>query len=241
MDQVFQAGQGSGKSGSFFFFSHDRKFIIKTIKSDEKKIYLNKLGRFGDHLNTTNKNSLLGKIFGVFSVQTKYMAMVTVLLMENVTQYKNPNRLRYLFDLKGSMVNRETTGKIKSSTTLKDKNFLALKRKHPGLVNLKPQDKAKIRESIRRDSKFLCDAGLMDYSLLLAIEEAPLVQDRLLDSRSSINDGSRDSVPAPLLGGELDLRMPDRFSVKELDLERRMSKRRSIYETAQTKTFKQFS
>lgn len=30
-DQVFKAGQGSGMSGSFFFFSKDGKFLIKTI------------------------------------------------------------------------------------------------------------------------------------------------------------------------------------------------------------------
>ena len=29
--QLFKAGQGAGKSGSFFFFSSDRKFVIKTI------------------------------------------------------------------------------------------------------------------------------------------------------------------------------------------------------------------
>ena len=34
--QVFQAGQGAGKSGSFFFFSSDRKFVIKTISKTEK-------------------------------------------------------------------------------------------------------------------------------------------------------------------------------------------------------------
>jgi hypothetical protein len=30
-DAVFKAGEGAGASGSFFFFSHDRKFIIKTM------------------------------------------------------------------------------------------------------------------------------------------------------------------------------------------------------------------
>lgn len=30
-DQAFKAGEGSGKSGSFFFFSHDQRFLIKTM------------------------------------------------------------------------------------------------------------------------------------------------------------------------------------------------------------------
>lgn len=27
---IFKSGQGAGKSGSFFFFSHDNRFVIKT-------------------------------------------------------------------------------------------------------------------------------------------------------------------------------------------------------------------
>jgi len=34
-DMVFKAGEGAGRSGSFFFFSHDRKFIIKTMTKEE--------------------------------------------------------------------------------------------------------------------------------------------------------------------------------------------------------------
>ena len=34
-EAVFKAGEGAGRSGSFFFFSHDRKFIIKTMTDAE--------------------------------------------------------------------------------------------------------------------------------------------------------------------------------------------------------------
>jgi hypothetical protein len=32
-EMIFKAGEGSGKSGSFFFFSKDNKFLIKTLKN----------------------------------------------------------------------------------------------------------------------------------------------------------------------------------------------------------------
>ena len=32
---VFKAGEASGASGSFFFFSEDKKFIMKTMSSTE--------------------------------------------------------------------------------------------------------------------------------------------------------------------------------------------------------------
>ena len=30
-EQVFKTSEGSGKSGSFFFLTHDKRFMIKTI------------------------------------------------------------------------------------------------------------------------------------------------------------------------------------------------------------------
>ena len=33
--QVFRAGEGTGASGSFFFFSYDHRFVIKTLTSEE--------------------------------------------------------------------------------------------------------------------------------------------------------------------------------------------------------------
>lgn len=36
--QVFRAGEGAGASGSFFFFSYDHRFIIKTLTSEEVKL-----------------------------------------------------------------------------------------------------------------------------------------------------------------------------------------------------------
>jgi 1-phosphatidylinositol-4-phosphate 5-kinase len=37
---VFKAGQGAGQSGSFFFFSSDNKYIIKTLRGNEKDVML---------------------------------------------------------------------------------------------------------------------------------------------------------------------------------------------------------
>ena len=34
-DSVFKAGESQGKSGSFFFFSHDKNFIIKTMTDSD--------------------------------------------------------------------------------------------------------------------------------------------------------------------------------------------------------------
>jgi hypothetical protein len=51
--RVFKAGQGAGKSGSIFFFSHDNRFLIKTLQSGEKDILLDMLDDLISHFKLT--------------------------------------------------------------------------------------------------------------------------------------------------------------------------------------------
>ena len=44
LNKIFQVGLGAGKSGSFFFYSHDHRLIIKTVSSQEKTLLLTKIG-----------------------------------------------------------------------------------------------------------------------------------------------------------------------------------------------------
>ena len=48
--RVFKSGEGTGQSGSFFFFSFDSKFIIKTLRGREKDIILGMLDDYVDHI-----------------------------------------------------------------------------------------------------------------------------------------------------------------------------------------------
>ena len=69
-DRIFKAGQGSGKSGSFFFFSHDNKFLIKTLRGAEKDVLLDMLDNFISHIKSSNNQSLLARIYGIFTLKT---------------------------------------------------------------------------------------------------------------------------------------------------------------------------
>lgn len=153
-DQVFKAGEGAGRSGSFFFFSHDNCFIIKTMSSEEKGLYLRLLPKFQDHY-IKNPDSTLARIFGVFTVRTEFMEEVHVMLMENTLRVKNPNKLQYVFDLKGSSVSREVKGLTKPTTTLKDINFLQVAARKKMFVKFSPNNKNKLRKIIKKDVAFL--------------------------------------------------------------------------------------
>ena len=52
-DRIFKAGEGSGKSGSFFFFSHDNKFLIKTMKKAEKMKMIDMLDEYVQHIQNS--------------------------------------------------------------------------------------------------------------------------------------------------------------------------------------------
>ena len=77
-----------------------------------------------------------------------------------------------IYDLKGSSVNREVKNKMKPTSILKDVNFTVECNRDPYYVQLMNRNRLSLRRAIRKDVEFLRSNGLMDYSLLLAIEEA---------------------------------------------------------------------
>jgi hypothetical protein len=66
---VFKAGEASGASGSFFFFSYDRSFIIKTVTAEEKDFFINKVAlNYFKHVRD-NPRSLIARIYGLYTVE----------------------------------------------------------------------------------------------------------------------------------------------------------------------------
>jgi hypothetical protein len=167
---VFRAGEGSGKSGSFFFFSADANFIIKTMtRSDFKAFQRIQKAYFTRVCN--DEHSLLARIYGIYSVIMEDKEPVTLVVMGNTM--KKAERHLGVFDLKGSMVKRQVKGPITSKkTTLKDVNLLNMNREKLWL-NFKEADRKRILRSMRSDVEMLRKFNLMDYSLLLCIQENP--------------------------------------------------------------------
>lgn len=97
------------------------------------------------------------------------------MLMENTAQLNDAEQLIYIFDLKGSTVDRKTKGTTKPSTTLKDQDFQLCNehymKKGSSFISLRPTDRLKLIAAMRKDVKFLKSQNLMDYSLLLVIEK----------------------------------------------------------------------
>jgi hypothetical protein len=177
--RMFKAGEGGGKSGSFFFFSHDNRFIIKTLRGKERRILLGMLDKFIFYLQKNNSGSLIAKIFGCYRLHTKGYAPLDFIVMENITRMRRKSNFKVTFDLKGSTYGREThkfrpqllQEKLNYGAILKDLDFVAV-RKHFGqrLLTFPFFEASDLYDRIQADSQFLADLNLMDYSFLLMVE-----------------------------------------------------------------------
>jgi len=64
---IYKAGEGAGKSGSFMFFCHDNQFLIKTMPPGDFASFKKMQQHYFKHVNDY-PNSLFGRIYGVYSV-----------------------------------------------------------------------------------------------------------------------------------------------------------------------------
>lgn len=128
---IFKAGEGAGASGSFFFFSYDKKFIIKTMKVAEKKILLRMIDDYIDHIEKSKGNSLLVRMYGLFTLKTNNFAPVDFIIMQNTLMLFEKKNKRLTFDLKGSLIRRFKT--CKGYGTKKEEDGKSKKR-YPNLM-----------------------------------------------------------------------------------------------------------
>ncbi|EGC34645.1 hypothetical protein DICPUDRAFT_55653 [Dictyostelium purpureum] len=174
-----------GKSGSLFFFSHDMKFIIKTIPKDEARLLRDILPEYLEHIEA-NPNSLLPRFFGLYRVKPHSGRQVRFVVMGNLFPTKKKIHERY--DLKGSVVGREASVEERKSESVTFKDIDFRNRKHK--IYLGPTKKQSFVDQIKKDCKLLQKLNIMDYSLLIGIhyphrEEQPspsLLRSTLEDS-----------------------------------------------------------
>jgi len=71
-EQMSKVKESEGKSGSFFFFSHDGRFLIKTISKNELNTMLG--GFMENYLKymTENHDSLIARVYGIYTIIIKY-------------------------------------------------------------------------------------------------------------------------------------------------------------------------
>ena len=156
-----------GKSGSFFYFSRDYKYIIKTIHHQEHKFLRKILKDYFNHIKQ-NPNTLLSQFYGLHRVKIPYGRKIHFIVMNNLFP---PHRdIHRTFDLKGSTYKRdfkEEDLEENPRATLKDLNWIR-RNLH---LEFGPTKKKMFIEQLQKDVAFLQRLKVMDYSLLVGIHD----------------------------------------------------------------------
>ena len=95
---------GEGKSGMLFFFSHNGRYILKTLKRDEFALFRRILPSYCAHMGRHARATLLPWFYGMYKLQVPGHPVYHLIVMSNVFFTKVP--ITEKFDLKGSTLGR---------------------------------------------------------------------------------------------------------------------------------------
>ncbi|KAG9074679.1 Phosphatidylinositol-4-phosphate 5-kinase [Ceratobasidium sp. 370] len=154
-----------GKSGSFFYYSRDYRFIIKTIHHSEHKFLRRILSQYHAHISA-NPHTLLSRFYGLHRVKLPHGRKIHFVVMNNL--FPAHLDIHETYDLKGSTVGREydeAKARENPRAVLKDINWI---HRHKRL-EFGPEKRAFLEAQLERDKVFLQQVQVMDYSLLVGI------------------------------------------------------------------------
>ena len=158
----------SGKSGSFFYYSYDSKYLMKTIPESEFNKFKEMLQDYYLYMYEHPK-TLLQRFFGLHVCIFNDVKMHFV-VMNNV--FNTPLQIHYKYDLKGSTYKR-ISRKCKEinyddynfDIAMKDNDFTDRNEK----IDLSSYYKKTLCNEVKNDSKFLSDHNINDYSFLIGV------------------------------------------------------------------------
>lgn len=182
----------NSKSGQFFFYSHDGRFMIKTQTKDESKFLRRILPHYYKFV-MENPNTLITRFYGMHRVKMHHLRRkMHFVIMASV--FDTPLEVHGRFDLKGSKVGRRAAPKERSANgVLKDMDLL-----DSGFrLQMGAERRAMLLVQIRKDVEFLKRMKIMDYSMLIGVHDAhQAIQTTIFQNLNAAADSSTaKSVP----------------------------------------------
>ncbi|XP_015876233.2 phosphatidylinositol 4-phosphate 5-kinase 6 isoform X1 [Ziziphus jujuba] len=153
-----------GKSGSFFYLTNDDRYMIKTMKKAEVKVFIRMLPAYYNHVRSF-ENTLVTKFYGLHCVKLPGTSQKKVRFVIMGNLFCSDYAIHRRFDLKGSSHGRTTDkpeSEIDATTTLKDLDLNYIFR----LQKVWFQEFCR---QVDRDCDFLEQERIMDYSLLVGL------------------------------------------------------------------------
>jgi hypothetical protein len=174
-----------GKSGAFFYYTADGKYMMKTVTPKEHTLLKKMLRSYFHHLQQ-NPGTLICRFLGLHCLRvqkfkralpkpkafgrsnTKNYVVQKLYFVVMGNMFNTPFEIHRRYDLKGSWVGRVTPPDYHDpSTALKDVDFTNANE----TIQVGGDRRAELVAQIERDSEFLRDNAIIDYSLLLGICE----------------------------------------------------------------------
>lgn len=175
-----------GKSGSFFYLTHDDRYMIKTMRKAEVKVLLRMLPAYYKHVRAF-ENTLVTKFYGLHCVRLTGTSQKKVRFVIMGNLFCSEYTIHRRFDLKGSSHGRITDkpeAEIDGTTTLKDLDLNYIFR----LQKIWFQEFCR---QVDKDCDFLEQERIMDYSLLVGLHFQE-TSHREASTPESHHSGSRD-------------------------------------------------
>lgn len=164
-----------GKTKSVFLKTLDERFVLKSLSPIETQAFLTFApAYFGIMAEALFHDlpSVIAKMVGFYQIIIKNPATGTdikwdVLVMENLFYDRSALRI---FDLKGSMRNRKIQSTGEQNEVLLDENMVEFIYESP--LFAREHSKKLLKASVWNDTLFLSRQNVMDYSLMVAVDEA---------------------------------------------------------------------
>ncbi|EEA21986.1 Mitochondrial distribution and morphology protein 12 [Talaromyces marneffei ATCC 18224] len=163
-----------GKTKSLFLKTLDDRFVLKSLSQIETQAFLKFAPAYFQIMSEALFHELpsaIAKMFGFYQVIIKNPVTGVefnwfLLLMENLFYDRVPTRI---FDLKGSMRNRKVQSTGERDEVLLDENMVDFIYETP--LFTREHSKKLLSQSVWNDTLFLGRQNVMDYSLMIAIDE----------------------------------------------------------------------
>eukprot|EP01091_Cochliopodium_minus_P004492 TRINITY_DN14382_c0_g1_i1.p1 TRINITY_DN14382_c0_g1~~TRINITY_DN14382_c0_g1_i1.p1 ORF type:complete len:375 (-),score=119.29 TRINITY_DN14382_c0_g1_i1:48-1172(-) len=182
----------TGRSGSFFFKTHDQKYFIKTLPSAEESFLLTYLKDYYEYVQQ-NPNTLLPRFYGLYQIKPPGGKSIPFVIMSNV--FDPTIRINEQYDLKGSTQNRHVSSN-NPEVAKKDLDF-----HHK--INLGSSRKALVLEQLEKDTFWLQSKNICDYSLLVGIYFTST--EKMSNQQCMLEDNNEISIFKKHFGGMLSI------------------------------------
>ena len=163
-----------GKTKSLFLKTLDDRFILKSLSPVETQAFLKFAPNYFQIMSEAffhELPSVIAKMLGFYQIVIKNPVNGIeynwyLLVMENLFYDRSPTRI---FDLKGSMRNRKINATGERNEVLLDENMVEFIYESP--LFAREHSKKLLRSSVHNDTLFLARQNVMDYSLMIAIDD----------------------------------------------------------------------